>query len=228
MLTINHCEAAMSLFKRLTASFTARVDHLVGQIENHDAVIGAAIADARHAAARAQVRLARLQAETQRLETRLGQLRDDEQTWARRAVDCGATDQEKALECLRRRRLCQQQISGVAAALQRHQRAVAQLGADVRFAEQRISELVQQRSLLRTREATAEALHSVAELAPNLDNRLADTIERWEVRVSASELAAGSRETGCAEDSLAQEFVTQEERASLEDELAQLLAKREG
>ena len=45
----------MSIFKRLTATFSSRVDQMVSQIENHDAVVEVAIKESRQATAKAKV-----------------------------------------------------------------------------------------------------------------------------------------------------------------------------
>ncbi|MCP3908449.1 MAG: hypothetical protein GY712_10590, partial [Oceanicoccus sp.] len=47
----------MSTLKRLSATLFTRIDHMVSQVENHDAVIESAVRDVRQTAARARVRL---------------------------------------------------------------------------------------------------------------------------------------------------------------------------
>ena len=51
----------MSLFQRITATVTSHVDRAVSRVENHDAIVEAALRDTRQAAVRARVRLRRLQ-----------------------------------------------------------------------------------------------------------------------------------------------------------------------
>ena len=57
----------MSIIRRLQATISAGLDNAVSQVENHDAVVEAALKDARTAAARARVRLARVQKEEETL-----------------------------------------------------------------------------------------------------------------------------------------------------------------
>ena len=47
----------MSIFKRLSATLVTSIDRVVGEIENHDAVIQASINDIRKKVAEAKVRL---------------------------------------------------------------------------------------------------------------------------------------------------------------------------
>ena len=50
----------MSLIRRLSASITSSVDRAVSKVENHDAIINAALRDTQQAAARSRVRLERV------------------------------------------------------------------------------------------------------------------------------------------------------------------------
>ena len=63
----------MSVFKRLSATLFSHVDRAVSEIENHDAIIEAAIRDQQRALAKAKVRLNRLRAEGRKLEKRLSE-----------------------------------------------------------------------------------------------------------------------------------------------------------
>ena len=53
----------MSLIRRISASITSSVDRAVSRVENHDAVINAALRDTQQAAARSRVRLERVRKE---------------------------------------------------------------------------------------------------------------------------------------------------------------------
>ena len=50
----------MNLFRRITASFTGSIESAVSQLENHEAVVQAALKDTRAMAAKAKVRFARV------------------------------------------------------------------------------------------------------------------------------------------------------------------------
>ncbi len=212
----------MSLFKRITTTISARVDQLVGEIENHDAVVEAAIKDARQATAKAKVRLQRLTQERQKLESRIDGLRQREIEWTERAQRSAEPDEDKALACLRRRRECQRQIAELSAAVTKQREAEEKISADVRQAETRINEMNQKRSLMRTRESAAEALANFSRLDEVQSINVDDTFDRWEIRITEAETRNGTNLQNDAVDSLEREFIDTEERESLRSELAAL------
>ena len=60
----------MSLIKRMSTSITASVGRAVSKVENHDAIINAALRDTQQAAARSRVRLERVRKDGHALRTR--------------------------------------------------------------------------------------------------------------------------------------------------------------
>ncbi len=215
----------MSVFKRLSATMSSRIDHMVSQIENHDAVIEAALKDARTAAAKAKVRLSRVGMDGARLRKKHAELLFAEKKWAERARSIAADDEDKALECLRRRRECQQQLGHVQLTLAKHAELEERLGRDIRAAEERVTEIAQQRNLMRTRQSAADALNTIASMDHSVSGDIADTFERWEIQVSEAEMCAGAEmDFG---DTLERGFVDQEDREALRAELQELMSEEE-
>jgi len=214
----------MSVFKRLTATLSAQIDHMVSQIENHDAVIEAAMGDARQAAARAKVRLARVRRDGAGLKHKIATLEQAEQQWTQRAKACAGEDEERALACLQRRRESQQQIATLRSALREHDALEERLDRDICTAEKRLAEMSQQRNLMRTRQSAAEALRSLSSLDADVALDVSDAFERWEVKVTEAELSVG---TGELSDPVEREFVAAEDKASLRAELQSLLSDEE-
>lgn len=212
----------MSKFKRFTASISAHVDQLVSGIENHDAVIEAAIRDARETTARAKTRLGRFAQERERLEHRLADLQAAEVQWAERAKQTAQSDQDTALACLRRRRECQKQMTELNATIATQRKIEEKIAADVRTAEARIQDMNQKRSQMRTRESAAEAVASFARLDDLQSTNVEDTFERWETRVSMSEMTSNVTSVDLAGDELERRFSSAEERTSLVAELRAL------
>ncbi|KPK40817.1 MAG: hypothetical protein AMJ69_01010 [Gammaproteobacteria bacterium SG8_47] len=214
----------MSILKRLSATISAQVDHMVSQIENHDAVIEAAIRDARQAAARAKVRLARVKRDGAGLKHKIASLQQAEKQWTDRARSCAATDEDKALACMQRRRECQRQMTVLQQALREHASLEERLDRDIRTAESRLSEMAQQRNLMRTRQSAAEALRSISSLDEDVAIDVNEAFERWEINVTEAELAAGSTELT---DGIEREFLDVEDKATLRAELDALLNDKE-
>ncbi|EDZ67268.1 hypothetical protein NOC27_595 [Nitrosococcus oceani AFC27] len=101
----------MSFFKRLSASLTARIDQAISQIENHETIIEVAIYEARQVAAKAKVRLARVQRDGEQLEAKITELREAEIKWTERAKKTAKESDREALACLRRRQSCHHQAT---------------------------------------------------------------------------------------------------------------------
>lgn len=214
----------MSLVKRLTATIRAQVDAAVSRIEDHDAVIDAAIAQARQALAKGRVRLARVQRDGQGLTERAASLRAAITSWELRARRVAAEDENKALECLRRRNDCQAQLAQVEETLTRHRQLQQRLEQDVRQAEERLAEHVQQRNLMRTRSSTAEALRAMSGIESDRSLGLDAAFERWEIRMTEAEMEAG---VAGEEAGLEREFKQAEDRERLRAELDELLKGKE-
>ncbi len=214
----------MSKLKRLSATLFTRIDHMVSQVENHDAVIESAVRDIRQAAARARVRLARVQRDGDKLRERLSELKTGESAWTRRARSKADEEEETAIECLRRRRECQLQARDVAKTLENHRQLEERLTRDIRTAEERLCRMSQQRNLMRTRQSAAEALNAITDVDTCTTPDVEDAFERWEVQVTEAELMTGSADP---EDPLERTYIDSEESESLHDELQTLLESKE-
>jgi phage shock protein A len=214
----------MSIFKRLSATFSSRVDQMVSQIENHDAVVEVAIKESRQATAKAKVRLARVQRDGELLRNKISQLQNDETLWTNRAREMAHKDEDKALECVRRRKLCQKQLEQYTQALKKHEALEQRLAQDIHAAERKLAEMNQQRNLMRTRQSAAQALNSISGVDETVALDVAEAFERWEIKVTESELEVGTVDSM---DLLDQEFLEAEDKQTLQAELEQLLAEKE-
>ena len=75
----------MSLIRRISTSITSSVDRAVARVENHDAIINAALRDTQQAAARARVRLERVRKDGHNLKTRHANLEQAVVRWTDQA-----------------------------------------------------------------------------------------------------------------------------------------------
>lgn len=98
----------MLIFTRLTATLVSRIDHVVGEIENHDAVIQATLNDMRQKLAQAKVHLSQVHREKERSQQKVNEQHESATRWQQRAVDCAKRDEKKAPECIGRSRFCTQ------------------------------------------------------------------------------------------------------------------------
>ena len=110
----------MSLIRRISTSITSSVDRAVSKVENHDAIINAALRDTQQAAARSRVRLERVRKDGHSLKTRHANLQLAVARWTERAKSVAGDDETKALECLRRRKDCDMQIRHLEVSILKH------------------------------------------------------------------------------------------------------------
>lgn len=209
----------MAFVKRVRASLAARVDQLVGEIENHEAVIEAGIRDRRRAYAQAKIRLGRLRQEGEHLRRRIERCRSEASAWRDRALR--SEDEEAGLECMRRYKRAAEQGHALTETLGPHAEVERRLAREIERMHQRVLTLEHRRHLLRSREAAADAAVRIRVNAPDTSLDLEDALERWEVRVVEGELGCDAGPEG---DSFEASFLAEEERTALRTELAALKA----
>lgn len=213
----------MKIIKRWTAGLTSRVDWMVSQVENQEALVNSALRESRQSAARAKVQLGRVKQDGQRLRQKLGEAELATVNWRDRAIQTGETNEEKAVECLRRSKRAEQLVGQLRQRLAEHEQVEHQLGKDVRAMEEQLQALVEKRNMMRTRQSRAEAVKNIHGSSEALATGLDDIFERWETRVTENELAGAC----CVEtDPFEDAFVSEEEEADLRSELNDLIKKQ--
>lgn len=209
----------MKLYKHLKMGIASRIDWMVGQIENHEGLVNGVIIETRQALAKAKVQLARVREDGTRLRDRLATEADARQKWRDRARQCCNEDEKRALECLKRSKLAERKMPELRARLEEHAHIEGRLVNDVNALEDNLSQLIEKRNLMRSRQTRAEALSSLHSTTATVSGDVSEIFDRWEMRVTAAEF-----EGGCdlATDSLESEFVTAEEEEELKNELDEL------
>ena len=215
----------MSLIRRISATLTSSVDRAVSKVENHDAIVNAALKDTQHAAARSRVRLERIRKDGQALNNRYESLRNAEARWTERARNIAASDEAKALECLRRRRDCENQRRALKDSIEKHNELEARISEQVKKIEARISEVTQQRNMMRSRQSVADAMRAIHDIEGVSYTGVEDTFDRWEINLGETEIMVGSTSTT---DPLESGFLADEDAADLRAELDMLVNKDEG
>jgi phage shock protein A len=214
----------MNIIQRITATLNHTVSNVVTQVENHDAVVEAALKDSHNTAAKARVRLTRLIRDGETMRQRQKTLQQAEITWTERAVAAAVEDEQRALECVRRRNGCRQQLEQLSQSLARHDEVEREVNASVARIEQRLHELTQQRNLMRSRHSAADALRVINRIENSSANGIEDIFDRWEMLITETEFAGG----GIAHaDMFESGFIKQEDEAALKTELHALLNKKE-
>ena len=210
----------MSLIRRLSTSITASVGRAVSKVENHDAIINAALRDTQQAAARSRVRLERVRKDGQALRTRHANLQQAIGLWTDRARSVAAQDEAKALECLRRRKDCEGQIRNLEESIEKHEELETRIAEQVKKIEARIGEVSQQRNMMRSRQSVADAMRTIHNVEGISYGEIEDTFDRWEINLGETEVLMGATRHG---DPLESAFLAEEDTAELRAELDELL-----
>lgn len=210
----------MKLLKRWSTGIVSRIDQMVSQIENQEALVDSAIREARQAAARAKVQLGRVRQDGVRLEARITEEGEAQDRWKERALRCPEEEERQALECLRRSHRAANLVGELKKRLQEHRAIERQLTLDVNAVEERLAALTEKRNLLRTRQSRAEALNAVQGTVAAVTEDIDDIFEGWETRIVESEIAGtcGFQNS----DSFETALTTAEEEEELRKELEQL------
>ena len=215
----------MSLIRRISATLTSSVDRAVSRVENHDAIVNAALRDTQQAAARSRVRLERVRKDGRALKTRHQSLRDAHSRWTERARTVAATDEAKALECLRRRKDCEAQIRNLEESIEKHEELESRIAEQVQKIEARISEVSHQRNMMRSRQSVAEAMRTIHNIEGVSYGEVEETFDRWEINLGETEILMGA----CSSvDRLDSEFQVEEDTEALRAELSLLLKDEKG
>jgi phage shock protein A len=201
---------------RWKMSVTGWVDGVLAQIENHEATVSSAIGRVRQAAARARVQLKRVERDQRALRELLLKEEGAVEAWLRRAKE--ASEEEKALECLRRHKASARRAEALRQRLSEHERSHKELSEGMRMLNERLSELNERRNLMRTRQSRAEAAHGMVHANRPIGD-LEDVFERWEARVGEIEIASECEQPI---DSFEAELLGAEEDAELLIELEEL------
>lgn len=215
----------MSLIRRISATLTSSVDRAVSKVENHDAIVNAALRDTQQAAARARVRLKRVCKDGHALKNRYQSLQLAESRWTERARSIGTTDEAKALECLRRRKDCETQLRNLKDSIEKHEELEGRIADQVKKIDARIGEVAHQRNMMRSRQSVAEAMRAIHKIEGVSYGEVEDTFDRWEINLGETEILLGANTSS---DPLDSEFLAEEDTDALRAELDLLINSDEG
>jgi phage shock protein A len=209
----------MRTFHRLKQTLSVRIEALLDQVENQEALVVATIREVEQGAARVR---AHKKACERRIHA-LGQKGDEHERqvalWRDRARRLGG-DREKALECVRRMRAASQAKDDARAELERQEALLRSISEDEQTIDEKLDELRRRRTALSSREARAGAEVGVEGLA-DIDS----VFDRWEARLEQREALSESRSAGA--DSFAAKLTREEEAVALDAELDRLLSEEQ-
>ena len=206
----------MKIFKRWTSGVVASFEWVANQVENHEALVAAAIREMEESVAKARVQMQRVQKDGSTLKKHLEKAQSDIEVWTERARQSSEENKEKALECIRRKRKAEREAESLKVRFEEHLRVERQLSQDLETVQARLVDLRQKKNSFLARKYNSEAHRAGSPDHVGLIHEIDDIFERWEVRLAQCEPVHESADT------FAQEFEEKEELEDLEAELEQL------
>ncbi len=210
----------MGIIKRVSTTLFSRIDQVVGEIENHDALIKAAIDGQRKRIAAAKVQLGRVRGNEKRLRDQIAQASINEKKWAKRAIEAAKSDEKKALECMQRRQTAQAQIEKLKIMAGEYYCTSEKMAADIYRCEEELKAMIQKHEIMRARQTSAEALNVISQVGESRIEALDSSFERWEIKIAQNEMTVGTLDDL---DLLEQEYISEENKQDLRLELDALL-----
>lgn len=211
----------MKSIRRIVTGLISSFEGIVGHLENHEALVTTAIHEAERASARAKAQLNRVHKDGQVLRAKITELQELSLLWEQRAKEIAAHDEQKAIECVRRRESHRAQAAKLEEQALAHVKLERQLNEDLAAIQEKLGALRQQRNILRTRESKAEALRAVHGIESSTLGEIDDIFDRWEARIVACESVAELSPAHTA-DILTEEFTSREQEAHLREILRSL------
>lgn len=208
----------MRIFHRLQHTLSVRIDALLDQVENQEAVVAATIREVERGGSRVRIHRKACDRRIEELEGAIERQTADAGLWrerARRLKD----DREKAIECVRRVRATEALQTAAKEQLERQQELLHQLREDERVIEEKLAELRRRRAQLSSREARTDARAGVADLG-DIDG----VFDRWEARIEEREVVG--EESRPDKDGFARKLSADEEEAALAAELERLIGEK--
>ncbi len=206
----------MNGIKRMTVAVRASLERVLTQVENHEAVTQSALEELHRHLAQVRAHSARVRRDGDALRQEVGRAKTAAESWRRRAVE--TTQQDAALECVRRARDAAAQAARLQERLAEHAQVSKRLDKEMRALEERYAELKTRKRLLEARDAEARALEVTEGSAYGVGSDVESLLERWEMTIDERSYHLPSSD----EDEFEVGYVEAEERRELETELARL------
>ena len=215
----------MKPLRRLTSSIVSSFDSVIGQLENHEALVASAIQDAESTTLRARDNLEQVKRDGLAIRKRSIELREQAGIWEERAIKCAEFDQKKAIECLKRRQALLAANCRLEEQAQQYSALEKSLSRDLATLQQKVTALRQQRTMLRTRESRTQILQALHSVDTAAVTEIDDIFDRWEHRVASVERQSTPL-TEPGSDELAMQFESAEETQELQQLLTKLIDER--
>ncbi len=210
----------MNSLKRLYISIKGQIDHAADDFENHEALATVAIKDLQAIASKTRLQLHRICKMIEQYQHQLAEKKQQESLWTARAIKAKKQDEAKALECVKRLRQTQKQITLLE---QQHEESAKQetkIQADLNMIEEQLLISKNKKEMLSVRQNRSHLQSVIQNNQFNSLDNVQQVFDRWEGRVVSAECEIPSP----PEDSLKNSFEQEEDALELKmmlDELSE-------
>ena len=177
----------MNSLKRIFVSIKSQIDHVADDFENHEALAGAAIQDLQAIASTTRLHLHRVSKMSEQYQKQLQEQQEQAHLWTERAVKVRQEDEQKALQCVKRLRQTQKQMTLLEKQSEESAAQEAKIRGDLNAIQEQLQILKNKKEILAARQNRA-GVHEA--LLDNRGNSLQDVqniFDRWEGSVVSSE-----------------------------------------
>ena len=209
----------MHAIKRWSIGLFSKVDEVVAKVENHEALMDAAIGDLRKEVTAAKVQFNRVKRDGIQLKKNAEEAGKNARLWRSRAT-ASMDSEETALECLRRAKKEAAREMDLLSRCTQHLEVEKKLTATVNALENRMSVLQEKRNVLKTRQTSATALKIAGDGMGEFGGDASEILSRWESKIEGMEY--GSEGVVDSADVFESQFEEAEVRSALLAELEEL------
>ncbi len=216
----------MSIFKRTVSSLFYKVDQVIGEIENHDALVQVAIREQQQKLATAKVECQRIRKQSAALKTQIAELKEKAVRWEQRAVNEAAENEERALACMQQLDRVTSEVTRLTEMATQYDTAIAKMSDEIKRGETSLQDLKQKHQFMRARQVTSDALGRFGNVGETQQENIDTAFDRWEVKISQGEFATSVDAFDTEADDLERTYVEDEKKEALKAQLSALVAER--
>ncbi len=212
----------MNSLKKIFISIKSQVDQIANDFENHEALAEAAIQDLQTLGSKTRLHLHRVSKMSTHYQKQLEQQQKQAQLWSERALKAKNEDEDeqKALQCIKRLRQTQQQITLLEQQYEESCKQESKIRDDLNRISEQLQVLKNKKEILAARQNRANLQESLNSKSTNPALEVNNIFERWEGSVVSSEFEAPDCDFDS--DPLAQEFEHEEDELALKMMLDEL------
>lgn len=210
----------MNSLKRIFVSIKSQVDQVADEFENHEALAGAAIQDIQAIGSKTRLHLHKVSKLSAQYQKQLEEQQEQARLWSERAIKAKDEDEQKALQCVKRLRQTQQQITLLEQQYMESTAQESKIRDDLNGLSEQLQVLTNKKEILAARQNRANVKESLNDRHGNPVQEVNSIFERWEGTVVGSEFEVPEYDVDM--DNFAAEFEQKEDDLALKKMLNEL------